>query len=206
MGKRHLYVFIFSFILLINLFPASVVDAGNNSQTVKDFYENGVKEELVVKDNQEVSASATITIFDIVKMVFSFLFVLGLIYFLMRFLKGKNRFAQGPTNIEMLGGASLGQNRSIQLVKVGKRVLVLGVGDSVQLLKEIDEEEEIRSILEKKEELSSSPIEETIKQWFAQKTFKKQKEHSFKKELDSILRTRSEQMRELHKKGNAKNE
>ncbi|MCY8524149.1 flagellar biosynthetic protein FliO, partial [Bacillus atrophaeus] len=57
------------------------------------------------------------------------------------------------------GGTSVGQNRSVQLIKVGKRVLVVGVGDTIQLLKEIDNEEEREAILAQHEEAMSSKVE-----------------------------------------------
>ncbi|KPC99928.1 Flagellar biosynthesis protein, FliO [Geobacillus sp. BCO2] len=50
--------------------------------------------------------------------------------------------------IEHLGGTSVGTNRSVQLIKVGRRLFVIGVGDSIQLLKEIEDEQEMNELLE----------------------------------------------------------
>ena len=50
--------------------------------------------------------------------------------------------------VKTLGGATLGGNRSVQMVKVGNSILVVGVGENVQLLKEINNETEIEEILQ----------------------------------------------------------
>ncbi|MCC3357461.1 flagellar biosynthetic protein FliO [Bacillus sp. REN16] len=84
---------------------------------------------------------------DFFKMIFTTLFVIALIYFLLKFVNKRNRMFNQQRFIENLGGTSLGTNRSIQIVKVGERILVVGVGDSIQLLKEIEDTEEINEIL-----------------------------------------------------------
>ena len=58
--------------------------------------------------------------------------------------------------VENIGGTTVGQNRSVQLIKVGKRVLVVGVADSIQLLKEIDDEQECEAIVKQYEEAMES--------------------------------------------------
>jgi len=195
-------LFFFSIFLLCTLSSVTVVVAEAGNTSVSDFYSNDRKEEPFVE--AEVPA-AEISFVEFIKMIFAFLFVLLLIYLLMRFLKSKNRLFQGSSYIELLGGTSLGQNRSIQLVKVGDRVFVLGVGDSIQLLKEIDEEEEIERIKAEKEQAFKSPVEEKVKNWFNQRK-SSTPQFSFKKELEEIMKKRSEQMIQLNMKGKAEDE
>ena len=47
-----------------------------------------------------------------------------------------------------MGGTGLGGNRSIQLVKVGDRILIVGVGEDIQLLTEIKDEAERNQLLD----------------------------------------------------------
>lgn len=195
-------LFFFSIFLLCTLSSVTVVVAEAGNTSVSDFYSNDREEEPFVE--AEVPA-AEISFVEFIKMIFAFLFVLLLIYLLMRFLKSKNRLFQGSSYIELLGGTSLGQNRSIQLVKVGDRVFVLGVGDSIQLLKEIDEEEEIERIKAEKEQAFKSPVEEKVKNWFNQRK-SSTPQFSFKKELEEMMKERSEQMIQLNMKGKAEDE
>ena len=76
--------------------------------------------------------------------------VLFLIYMLLRFMNNRTRSFQANRTIQTLGGTGVGQNRSVQIVRVGDRILVVGVGETVQLLQEITDPEEV-------ERLSKSP-------------------------------------------------
>ncbi len=73
--------------------------------------------------------------------------VIAVMYFLLKFINKKTQRFQSNQTMQNLGGVPLGQNKSVQLVKVGDRLLVVGVGDSIQLLKEIEREEEIDELL-----------------------------------------------------------
>ena len=44
-------------------------------------------------------------------------------------------------------GTTLGANRSVQLIKIGNQLLIVGVGENIQLLKEIDDEQEYEQII-----------------------------------------------------------
>lgn len=72
--------------------------------------------------------------------------VLFLIYMLLRFMNNRTRSFQANRTIQTLGGTGVGQNRSVQIVRVGDRILVVGVGDTVQLLREITDPEEVERL------------------------------------------------------------
>jgi flagellar protein FliO/FliZ len=99
-------------------------------------------------DLSELGTSTEFSAWDFIKMIFATVFVVGLIYLLLKFINKKNKLFNQYKYIENIGGTSLGTNRSIQLVKVGDRILVVGVGESIHLLKEIDDNDEIKEILE----------------------------------------------------------
>lgn len=102
-----------------------------------------------VKAPQEDSGNESFSIgfFEMVKMVAALVFVIGLLYFLLKFINKKSQSYQQNRLVQNLGGTALGGNRSIQIVKAGKRLLVLGVGEEVRLLKEITDEQEQKEIL-----------------------------------------------------------
>lgn len=90
----------------------------------------------------------TVTIWDFVKMIFALVFVLLLIYGALRFINKRNKWFDNGRSVENIGGTNLGNNKSLQLVKVGNSILVVGVGDSINLLKEITDEKEADLFLE----------------------------------------------------------
>ena len=51
-----------------------------------------------------------------------------------------------------MGGISLGQHKSIQLVVIGESYYLIGVGDDIRLLKEITDPAEIDKLIEFYEE------------------------------------------------------
>nr|WP_275899557.1 flagellar biosynthetic protein FliO [Bacillus piscicola] len=77
--------------------------------------------------------------------------VIGLMYLLVKILNKRTKTFQAHQTMQNLGGVPLGQHKSIQLVKVGERLLVVGVGESIQLLTEIMNEEEINQLIERKQ-------------------------------------------------------
>ncbi|MEH7222570.1 flagellar biosynthetic protein FliO [Bacillus sp. JJ1566] len=150
---KHIKIVVLTLIFfhaLLVTFPVQA-EEGHVDESVNDVI-GSQKEQL--KNEQETNPienpqpANELTAGDFIKMIFTTLFVLALIYFLLKFVNKRNRMFNQHRFIENLGGTSLGTNRSIQIVKVGERILVVGVGDSIQLLKEIEDTDEINEILE----------------------------------------------------------
>ncbi|GEM_PF-5119925 len=73
---------------------------------------------------------------------------IGVLYLVKRFLPGHKQLFSHPA-MEVLGRTHLDQKRYVSLLRVGKRVLVVGVSqDEIHSLSEITDEEEITAILE----------------------------------------------------------
>src|SRR5699024_8567109 len=53
------------------------------------------------------------------------------------FLNKRHKLFSNVKVLENLGGVSVGQNKSIQIVRIGKRLYAIGGGDNIELLKEI---------------------------------------------------------------------
>ena len=66
-------------------------------------------------------------------MIGALIFVIAILYFLLKFVNKKNQSYQQNRIVQHLGGTSLGANRSVQIVKAGKQILILGVGEDVKL-------------------------------------------------------------------------
>ena len=97
------------------------------------------------------SASVSIGFWDYIKVLIALVFVLGLLLFILKYLNKRNLNYQQNAVVKNIGGLSVGQQKSVQLLLIGKSVYVVGVGDNIQLLKEIDSEEEIEQLLSQTE-------------------------------------------------------
>lgn len=93
------------------------------------------------------SGNIGITFWDIVRTIAALVFVIVLLYLLLQFVNKKSKAYQKANTVENLGGTNLGSNRSVQIIKVGQRILVVGVGEDIQLLKEIDDKDEYEQII-----------------------------------------------------------
>lgn len=81
-----------------------------------------------------------------IKVIFYLLLIIGIFLVIIKFLsKKKLRWMRGQA-IRPLGGMALGQNKSIQLVEIGRSIYVVGIGDQVTLLHRIEDPEEIAHI------------------------------------------------------------
>ena len=74
--------------------------------------------------------------------------IIGLIILLIRFLASKNNSWFSSRPIRNIGGVTVGQNKSVQILKIGNAVYILGVGEEVRLLDKVEAQEEIEVILQ----------------------------------------------------------
>lgn len=160
-------------------------------------------------DGQDSTNSApvfenTFTFLDFFKMVGALVFTLALLYFLLKFINTKNRTFGGDRSIQNVGGVGLGSNRSVQLVKVGNRILVVGVGETVNLLKEIESEEEVEQLLAKENTQQGQLIDQTTSLFNKLLKGKGNQDSSanepsdFKSLMDRQLRQLSEGRKKVH--------
>ncbi len=80
------------------------------------------------------------------QLIFYTLLIVGLIYGLIKFLAMRQKGGQSQRAIQLMGGSPLGQNKSLQLVKVGGQFYLIGVGNEVTLIKEFSDQEEIAAL------------------------------------------------------------
>lgn len=147
---------------------------------------------------------------DFLQMIFATVFVIGLLYMTLKLINKKSRSYKSSQLIDNLGGTTLGSNRSVQLVKVGNRILVVGVGENIQLLTEIDDEDECQRIVEEFNQrmdqlVQPSDIVTKILEKTKRATSKKQRTDEFqfmlKNELKEMNERRKNLYEEMEKKG-----
>lgn len=90
---------------------------------------------------------ALLVAWGLIKIVLALGVVAGLAYAFTRLVSQRVPGQQGPGGVRLLGYLYLGGRRGLALVRVGPRVLVLGVTDhSVQLLDRISDPDEVAAL------------------------------------------------------------
>lgn len=118
-----------------------------------------------------VSGGQTNIFFILLKLVGALGIVILLIYFLYKMVSKKTKAFHDDGSIHNVGGVSVGANRSVQLVKIGEEILVLGIGDNVELLKEINDPSLIESLTRNKAD--AVPLSKNVKKlvdWTKERT------------------------------------
>ncbi|MES1039100.1 flagellar biosynthetic protein FliO [Peribacillus simplex] len=204
--------------LMIAVFFSGAIQAHAEDleKTVKDVYEQ--PDDLKVDKGESKGSKSTkqttnpdkvgITVWEFLRMIFATIFVVALLYSLLKFINKKSKSYQKANSVENLGGTGLGANRSVQLVKVGGRILVIGVGENIQLLKEIDDPEEYEQLLKDHNDKIDQMIQPgelamKLKNKWLKKSGSETASFSaeFKSQLDQLSDSRKKLLKELDRKG-----
>ncbi|WP_169818561.1 flagellar biosynthetic protein FliO [Domibacillus iocasae] len=202
--------------LMFVLFSGNEIIAGaalSNKTSVQDCIKNPdlcKQEQPSGEENQEsetedAAAPVGIGFLDIVRMIAALAFVVALLYFLLRFINKKSRSYQESHIVRHLGGTALGGSRSVQIVKVGDRVFVLGVGEDVSLLKEIEDPAERGDLISRYEDQSEMMMQPADIVNKLKKRFNKQSEmkeptpfkQEFEQKINELKKNREQAMRNL---------
>ncbi len=144
-------------ILLIGQFPSVSVYADtvpDPNKPVSDLFtedreiEKKTDADVPTTDITTDEAPVGTSVGDYIKTLFALLFVIGLLFGLLKIVNRKNRLYDKSRFMKNMGGISLGQHKSIQLVVVGESYYLIGVGDDIRMLKEITDPEEIDKLIE----------------------------------------------------------
>lgn len=122
-------------------------------------------------DTKDQSVPTTVsTVGTLVKVILSLGVVIGGFLVLMRWLSARTQGVKTAQHMKHLGGVPLGKDRSVQLVKLGEQVYVLGVGESIQLIDRVDAETMDESAFETPtlKPSNSSTFLDTFKQQLSQ--------------------------------------
>lgn len=193
------------------LAPSFSVYAEQGQPSVTECMENPTKckDTNVPNENGESvkNESTTISSWDFLKMIFAFLFVIALLFVLLKFLNKRTHLLQSNKIVQNLGGANLGSNKSVQVVKVGDQVFVLGVGENVQLLSQLSGDEK-ETIMQKYEQSQSNQTEiqmalpHMIEKWKRRKqpiNDNTNFQQLFKKEMNEMAVARKKALHELER-------
>ncbi|TWT28436.1 flagellar biosynthesis protein FliZ [Planomicrobium sp. CPCC 101110] len=135
---------------------------------VADWVENDKKTDVNETEQPEaavVTEDKSLTTI-IGKLILYTLLILAMIYGLIKFLALRQKKLLPNQAVKLMGGTPLGNNKSLQLIKVGNQIYMIGVGDQVTLIKEFTDADEISSIekdLDGQATLLSNPVVSFVK-------------------------------------------
>jgi flagellar protein FliO/FliZ len=107
----------------------------------------------------------------VLRFIGSLLLIIVLLYFLSRFVSGKAAKMNRSGPFHSIGGYSLGNNKSIQLIMIGSTLYIIGVGQDVRLIRSVPPGDEQKELLES----VASHAGEIQPKWFFRKKTKKEK-------------------------------
>jgi flagellar protein FliO/FliZ len=223
--KKGISIFSILIFLIYGHYTVGYAQAASFNGNVKECMENPKKcenqkqgEDRSTKQTEGksvVQGSSVVTIGDIVKMIFALIFVIALLYVLLKFINKRSRSYQNNRLIQNFGGTPLGGNKSLQIVKAGKRILILGVGEDIHLVKEIADEEEVRDFVDQ----YNQKLEQTMepRDWVSKAVNVWKKRHQnrqaassfgklLKTQINTMKKDRSMVMKELEQKGKQRDE
>src|SRR5690554_3421243 len=137
---------------------------------------------------------------NVIKIIFYLLIIIGLIIMSIKFLAHKNRNLMSNKSIKSLTGVQLGQNKSLQVVEIGRSIYVIGVGDNVELIEKISSDEEINAIKESLYTSNTMIGQEkfaAITNWFTQlrkNGFRKQDENDSEVSFQEVFKNKMNQV------------
>lgn len=104
---------------------------------------------------------------SLLKVIFVLIIIIGLIYFILKFMARKNQSWFGKRSVRVLSGVQLAPNKSLQIVEVGGSVYVLGVGEDVRLLDKISDPELAAALIDQFSVQESQAIGVSVGQWLS---------------------------------------
>ncbi|NRD79412.1 flagellar biosynthetic protein FliO [Bacillus sp. BRMEA1] len=135
-------------LFLIFSFQPSIYAAGSSGEpSVYDSIHKSVKQTVQTKAPvTDQQSSSILPLFF--KFIVCFVLVVGLLLLVLRFLSKRNRLLPSSGPILTLGGHSLGNNKSLQIMLIGQTIYIIGVGDSINLIRTVSQGEEYQHLLE----------------------------------------------------------
>lgn len=195
---KNFVIFLASCFILYGLPHPSLAESGFVDECIEnpELCEEPEIQEEQNENTQLLEQEQTGSLFvEIVKVGLALLLVVGLIYAFLYFLRRKNKLGNRIKHLENIGGIAVGQNKSVQLVRLGNHLYLIGVGDDITLLQEIKDEKLIDEILQAMEEevgeITVSNFLSTILPSQSREEDEQTKfRHLFKQELNKLQKNR----------------
>ncbi|WP_310550347.1 flagellar biosynthetic protein FliO [Paenibacillus glufosinatiresistens] len=94
-------------------------------------------------------------IWNVINVILVLGVILVLIVLVIRFLGRRNQMLMSARSIRTIGATGLGPNKSLQIVEIGNKLYLIGVGDDVTLVDKISDPMEVALVLSAFEDQSA---------------------------------------------------
>ncbi|WP_227395528.1 flagellar biosynthetic protein FliO [Jeotgalibacillus aurantiacus] len=210
--KKWFCIFLLLGIVMLGGEKFSYASPGNVSDCMGENPSAECAEQEIPSVGSSENSGTEINFMTFVRLIGALALVIVLLYGLLKFVNSKTRNFQQSKMIRNLGGTTLGGNRSIQIVKVAGSYYILGVGEDVQLIKEVTSEEEIEELEafydEKNHQaVQTSPLSNLLsvkKKIAGSQSAKASNESSFTKLFESQLKQQKEDRKRIFEKAKSK--
>jgi flagellar protein FliO/FliZ len=118
----------------------NLIDRDISTDTSKD----EVTEDGSILENNKnsiIQSSAWLFLSALVKLVLATTIIILIIYYGAKFINARRKSFQTSQSMQTVAVHALGQNKNLQLIRIDKKIYVIGVGENVNLIKELSEEE-----------------------------------------------------------------
>lgn len=126
----------------------------------------------IAKDEPiDISGSNPAELFgSLVWVIVSLAIVIVLIVLALKWLSQRNRAWGSNRSLRLLGGVSLGQHSSLQVIEIADRIYIVGVGENITLIDKLDAPEQTAALLaalERQSETgwSANPLAQLVRKW-----------------------------------------
>ncbi|MED3660409.1 flagellar biosynthetic protein FliO [Ureibacillus sp. FSL K6-8385] len=144
--KIGIIISLFAIILVTT--PIHIVFAIEKNDMITDEYLQNPGAESSDSTAVKEQTAVGLTAWDYVKMILALLLVLMLLVWVLKFINKKSSHFQQNHLVKNLGGISLGSQKSVQVLQIGEALYIVGVGDNVELIKEITDRAEVERLLD----------------------------------------------------------
>ncbi|WP_017187655.1 flagellar biosynthetic protein FliO [Alkalibacillus haloalkaliphilus] len=156
------------------------------------------------QDEQQIGQTNRSLFLDFLRMIAALVLVLALIFVVLKFVQKRTRIYQQTQSLENVGGIALGNNKSAQIVRIGNEYYLLGVGDNVEMLTKVEDEETIEQLSQSHEDSSNNISFQSVLQNFQNRNRNPYQEeetrNQFKTELETMKNSRKRMMKRYQDK------
>ncbi|WP_318615412.1 flagellar biosynthetic protein FliO [Sporosarcina sp. YIM B06819] len=173
-------------------------DVEKDSDTEKKELDNNINAPTADRSSTDKAVGSSVG--DYIKVMVALLFVVCLLFGLLKFVNRKNRLYDKNRFMKNMGGISLGQHKSVQLVAVGESYYLIGVGDDIRLLKEITDPGEIDKLVEfyggDDRELATGMLDQILKKMTGKSPNDRNVQTGESSDFGELFKTRLDEMKE----------
>jgi flagellar protein FliO/FliZ len=139
----------------------------------------------------------------LVRVVLALLLICVLIYLLVKFLAKRSQPFTSPRALRIIAGIGVAPQKTVQIVEIGQKVYILGIGQDIRVLDKLEDPAEIAVLLEGLEHstvFNDNLIKNITNQWRSrfQSWFKKKDVMSEELDAEEYEKMFSEQLKEAN--------